>query len=412
MSRLSWRHAAGLVLVLALVVRLGAIAVTPEHRLVNDPLDYDRHARSIAAGDGYPPSGVVAAGGATAIRPPGYPAFLGAVYALTGDSPLAGRIAQALLGTAIVALTMVIAVQLWGALVAVVAGLLAAVFPPLVVTGMALLSEPLFVVLVLASVAAVLRWRATGRLPWLLVCGVGVGLACLTRSNGGLVLLAMLFAARRDGSWRSLRSYRPSLVVLLCALAVVTPWTVRNAIELRSFVVVTTQDGFTLAGTYNATSHADDGIWRVPIADPAIARLTERHRGLSEAEMNARLRSAARRYAADHPAYVAEVAARNTLRLFNLGGTRFQHAVAAGDHGLGPRWGDLLVIGILPFLVAAAGGALTRAARRAPAWFWSIPVLLCFPVFILATNRTRAPIDPFLLMLAALGVTAALRRVR
>lgn len=412
MNRLSWRHAAGVVLLLALVVRLGAIAATPEHRLINDPADYDRHARSIAAGDGYPPSAVVPSGGATAIRPPGYPVFLGGVYALTGDSQLAGRIAQAVLGTAIVALAMVIALQLWGAFVAVVTGLLAAVFPPLVVTGMTLLSEPLFVVLVLTSVVGVLRWRETGKVPWLIVCGVAVGLACLTRSNGGLVLLAMLLAARRDGTWRSLRSYRPSLVVLLCAAAVITPWTVRNAIELDAFVPVTTQDGFTLAGTYNATSHADDGIWRVATLDPAIARLAERSRGLGEVEMNARLRTAARRYAAEHPAYVAEVAVRNTLRLFNLGGTRFERAVAAGDHGLGRVWGDVLVIGIIPFLVLAAAGAFTRAARRAPVWFWSIPVLLCFPVFILATNRTRAPIDPFLLMLGALAVTAALRRAR
>lgn len=392
------------ILLVALVVRLGAIAATPDQPLAADPKDYDRHARSIAAGDGYPRSQVTPRGGATAVRPPGFPYALGAVYRLTGDSVTAGRIFQALVGTAIVALAAVIALMVWGGGVAMATAALAAVFPPLVIDGMTLLSEPLFVTFALAAVVAALRWRDTRRAPWLVGAGVLVGLACLTRSNGVLLLLPLIAATRAAGPWRSPATYRPPLVLLACAVLVVLPWTIRNAIEMDAFVPITTQDGYTLIGTYNATSRANDGAWRVGTADPDVTRLLARSHGLDEVDLNRELRSEARAFAREHPGYVLEVAGRNTLRLFNLGGADFEREIASGDHGLGSDWARLMTFGLFPFLGLALGGAFTPAARGAPRWLWAIPALMLVPVLVLATNRTRAPIDPFMLMLAALAV--------
>src|SRR3989442_1190737 len=84
----------GGLLLVALAVRLAAVAATPDLRLAADPADYARHARSIAAGHGYPPSQVAPHGGASAIRPPAYPVFVAAVFKLTGNSVTAARIAQ------------------------------------------------------------------------------------------------------------------------------------------------------------------------------------------------------------------------------------------------------------------------------------------------------------------------------
>src|SRR4051795_10702278 len=94
---------AGAIVLVALAVRLGAIAATPHIALASDPADYARHARSISAGHGYPSSAVVRAGGATAIRPPAYPYLLAGVYKVSGGSVLAGRVAQAVIGAVIVA---------------------------------------------------------------------------------------------------------------------------------------------------------------------------------------------------------------------------------------------------------------------------------------------------------------------
>src|SRR3954463_6201250 len=51
--RFGW--AVVVVLLLALALRLGYVALTPGYAIVDDARDYDTHARSIAAGDGPAP---------------------------------------------------------------------------------------------------------------------------------------------------------------------------------------------------------------------------------------------------------------------------------------------------------------------------------------------------------------------
>jgi len=399
----------GALAALALVVRLLALLAVGHFHLAADPADYDHHARSIAAGHGYPSSPV--APGPTARRPPAFPYLLGAVYRLTGSSVTAGRVAQAAIGSIAVLFVALIAYELWGRRVAIVAGAFAAFLPPLVVDGLTLLSEPLFVAFELAAVFAILRWRRHARWPWLCAAGVLAGLAILTRSNGALLLLPLLVAARPRRPWRDLHSYRAPLALLACTVVTVAPWTVRNAIVMHRFVPVSDQAG-TLAGTYNAYSRAHGGIWVLANLDPAYARLYQRERPRGEVTLDAEFRAAALRFAEHHPSYVVSAAARNTLRLFNLGGLPYERGIVAGDYGLGARWAYVLVYGLLPFLVLAVAGAATAGARAAPRWFWAIPVLMLSTILVLATNRFRAPIDPFIAMLAALGAVALFDRLR
>src|SRR3712207_1047136 len=88
------------ILILALLVRVGAVALTPDYMPLFDARDFDRHAASIADGDGYPPPqlGTV---GPTAFRPPVYPLTLGAVQAV-GLGLTAERLLGVLFGVATV----------------------------------------------------------------------------------------------------------------------------------------------------------------------------------------------------------------------------------------------------------------------------------------------------------------------
>ena len=81
----------------------------------------------------------------------------------------AARIANAFVGTGIVALIGLIAFQLWGRREALVALALGAVYVPLILVGQSVMCEPLFVLCLLGAIAAVLarhglplgdRWRA------------------------------------------------------------------------------------------------------------------------------------------------------------------------------------------------------------------------------------------------------------
>src|SRR6266496_2897743 len=92
----------------------------------------------IAAGHGFARIGS-GPSGETAFRPPGYPYLLAGVYSLSGVERaktstrlLAGRVANALVGAAIVALIGVLSAQLFDRRVALVAMALGAVYLPLI----------------------------------------------------------------------------------------------------------------------------------------------------------------------------------------------------------------------------------------------------------------------------------------
>jgi 4-amino-4-deoxy-L-arabinose transferase-like glycosyltransferase len=405
----------------ALVLRIAYVDATPDYTLRHDAVDYDTHARSIAQGGGF--SKTLAHGRPTAFRPPGYPYFLGAVYRVfKADREPArqrlrvARIAQAFAGTAIVALVGVIAAQLWGSVAALVALGLAALYLPLILVGGAVMSEPLFDVFMLASLAAALAHRRSPhRYRWAVVAGVMGGLAALTRAQA-LILLVPLAVAVWDGRpWRARAALGPPLALVLVALLTITPWTVRNARELHAFVPISTQFGSALAGTYNDAARADTqnpASWQGLRHVPDYAYLFNRVGETNEATLEKKLRAASLHYIREHPTYVAKVGWWNTRRMLDLAGLRRSRATAATitiDH----FWADRGILCFWIFTALALAGAFTAMARRTPWYVWAMPILSFFSVVFLVveTPRYRTPIDPFLVLLATAALVTGARRV-
>ena len=67
-----------MIVVAAFGLRIAYVAATPDYRTVHDARDYDRHAISVARGEGFSEE---ITGKPTAFRPPGYVYLLGGVYA-------------------------------------------------------------------------------------------------------------------------------------------------------------------------------------------------------------------------------------------------------------------------------------------------------------------------------------------
>jgi 4-amino-4-deoxy-L-arabinose transferase-like glycosyltransferase len=405
----------------ALVLRLAYVDATPGYVLRHDAVDYDVHARSIAQGDGF--SKTLAHGRPTAFRPPGYPYFLGAVYHVfkVDREPVkervhVARIAQAFVGTALVVLVGVLAAQLWGSVAALVALGLAAVYLPFILVGGAVMSEPLFDVFMLASLAAVLAYRRSShRYRWALLAGVMAGLATLTRAQA-LILLVPLALGLWDGRpWRARAALGPPLVLVLVALLTIAPWTARNARELHAFVPVSTQFGSALAGTYNDSARADTqnpASWQGLRHVPDYAYLFNRVGETNEAVLEQKLRAASFHYIREHPTYVAKVGWWNTRRMLELAGLRRSRATAA-TITINHFWADRGILCFWIFAALALGGAFTAMARRAPWYVWAMPILSFFSVVFLVveTPRYRTPIDPFLVLLATAALVTAARRV-
>ena len=406
------------IVALALVLRLATIAADTGYLPEQDAWDYDRHARSIADGDGFPDSYYVLDRGPSALRAPGYPYFLGTLYAVSGNSIAVGRFANAALGALAVFLLYLIASRVWGRRVGLLAAILMAVFPPLVLLSRELLSEPLFIVLELGMVLSVLEFRRLRELRWAALAGLLFGLAALTRNPGPALAIPLVLGLWVLRPRLSRRAAMAPAVALLCAVLVIAPWTVRNATEFGRFIPITSGTGFAMAGTYNGASQEDDadpGSWRTPRVAPEYTALFLTP-GIDEGTLDATLRSKAIAFALGHPLYVAQVTGWNLLRLFELSGGSvvdpFTGPVETRGIGSADPLSERVALALAVLLAVAGAVAIVRSRRPAvrriatgPRFLWLVPILLILVAApINGLPRQRTPVDPFILILAAIGL--------
>ena len=429
-----WGWAPLAVLGLALAVRVALLVGTVHLPLANDPADYHRLAVSLAGGHGFGTTVVAPGGGPTAFRPPLWPLFLAGIYAVVGNHVVVARAVEIVLGLLTVALVGALAFRLEtstgrdGRRTALLAMVLAAVYPPLLLAGGSLLSESLSLPLELGSLLA--AWVASGaRRPmrWCALAGLLCGLDILCRPDSFVLLVpAVLLAGRRPPAderrarWQA-AAVRAAVLVGAAGLTV-TPWLVRDAVVMGRFVPVTTQGGLVASGTYNDTSAHDPvypAAWRPTSDVPEYRHLL---RG-TEVQEESALRAASLHYIRAHPAYPLRVAGWNLVRLFDLDGLVDARA-SWGANGFSPGVADLDTFGLLALTVLGAYGSARlvlrvrrRAGRSTPAavtaapdgaaasrrWaLWLAPLLLALVTIpVLGESRLRLGLDPFLVLLVA-----------
>ncbi|MFL5850516.1 MAG: ArnT family glycosyltransferase [Solirubrobacteraceae bacterium] len=420
-------RAVWVLLALALAGRLAVVAATPDYRPLHDDHDYDRLACSMVQGNGYAAYGPWPKKRScgtpahdprpTAFRAPLWAATLAGVYAVTEPFTshrwTAGRIANALLGTLAVALMGFVAGRVWGRRVGVLALALGATCVPLIAIGGSLLTETLFTVWVLAAIAAtVVAVGSPQRVRWALLVGVLVGAAALTRTNGLVLVPALGLALWGPSPRKAWRALAPVAVMVAVATVTIVPWTVRNAQVLDGFVPVSTETGSALIGTYNATVQSAPNhprTWHWPRLVPELRPLLRNR--MPEPARQRQLVDAAFDYIGDHPTAPLATVATNAARFFGLGGPAWwRYSARTADvpetaADLSMAWIALAA----PFVLIG----IAAAVRRGPAWLWLVPVLLLLSATVVVGEiRFRAPIDPFLVLLAALGADAVLTWLR
>jgi len=202
-----------------------------------DPWHYDRLAAALADGRGY----VNEAGQATAYYPPGYPAVLGAVYWLAGHRPVAGEALNVVLGALTSGLVFWIGSRAFGRAAGLLAALAFAVFPSHILYVSQLHSEVVFTAAYLLALGLLLAAPPPGERRWVhfwLAAGLVIGVAALMRPAALSLLAVIPFALRPRGTpWPALA--RATLLALVAAAVVVTPWVVRNAVTVGTPTIAT-----------------------------------------------------------------------------------------------------------------------------------------------------------------------------
>lgn len=239
--------------VLAAIVRLIYVSqgydVPPQ-----DTRDYDDIALNLLAGEGFVARENWFGFEVRSWRAPFYPLFLAAVYGIAGYSHEAVRVVQCLVGSGTVVLVYLIARAL-GRREAWVAGVLAAVYGPLVSISNEVMTETWFCFFQTLSVYALIRYGKQHQVKWGLIGGISIGLSALTRPVGLLILPAYALVVL----WRNRRDWRPIVTVVGAVLLITVPWTIRNYAVHGVWPVFSTHGGFILS-----RSNGDTPDWRRP----------------------------------------------------------------------------------------------------------------------------------------------------
>lgn len=411
----AFRGALTLAAALAVTVRIAFIRIVrPVVPEFGDAETYRLLAEVLADGGGYVrPREFLFTGEriATGEFPPLWPMVL-AVFQLFGfDSPNEQRAVGALIGASTVVVVGLLGAALGGRRIGVVAAVLAAVHPQMVVLDTSLLSEGLAMLLVAAALWCVAQARlaADGLLGpigmrWWTAASVALGLASLTRSE--VILLALLVVVVASRAPQRAVWAKTATLGLLGVIVCLGAWTVRNAISLGDAQPFTNNSGTLIAGSNcdAVYSGSQIGLWRF---DCVVAIDTT---GMDEVAASAERRAVGIDYAQDHLRELPSVAAVRLLRTFGAWDVRTQLYVESLE-GRDYDWLWAGWIGWVMTAIAATGGVVaTRIGRglRCDLWLVLVPVgVVAFTALVSYGNqRFRAIAEPGMLVVAAVGVVA------
>jgi 4-amino-4-deoxy-L-arabinose transferase-like glycosyltransferase len=293
-----------------------------------------------------------------ALRTPGYPLFLAACQSAFGPSTLAVRLVQAALGAVGVWVVYRLTRRIWPEdadrgwrSVPILAALIAATEPYSAAASALILSEGIFVPLMLAMLWGLAAlWPSRDgkepRHPWLVALGTGLaaGAGVLVRPSWALFVPLVLAAwIALAGRGRRLAALRGAALVALGLAVAMGPWWARNARVFGRFVPTALWAG---ASLYDGLRPDADGSSDMRFLDvPAI-------RALDETTQDRTLRDQALDFARGHPGRAVELAA--------IKAARFWSPWPNADQFSSPRANLASAAAVIPLYLLLLAGAWDR----------------------------------------------------
>lgn len=363
-----------------------------------DSYSYWELGRTIAAGEPYQ----FGTPDARVFRTPGYPLLLAGLFrvASAGVSPLAVRILGAVLGTTTVAGVYLLARRLFDTRVGLCAAALAAVYPGAIAISILVLSEALFVPLMVLHLALwVIAWqtpRRTRAWAWSSAAGLAAAAATLARPSWLLFVPAAVVAGLAFSSLRARHLELGGLV--LAGLAVgMLPWWIRNARATGHFVPTTLQVGASLYDGLNPHANGASEMSFVPEFERLERAVPAADAAGFEYRLDRRLRDSAWTWARQHPGRVVELAGIKFARMWNVWPNEQDFRA----------WPLRLLIAVtyLPVLLLGLWGTWRygRCWPDALCWLPAVYLTLLHVIFV-SSLRYREPAMVPLLVLAAAAI--------
>ena len=390
-------RATALVLALAFITRLLPFLSLLAHHtttwIYTRGLETGFVAHSLLIGEGFasPFGGHT---GPTALISPGYVLLVTAIFRIFGEASTASAavilLAQIALGVLTTWLVMMLAGQLAGVRAALIAGSFFALWPPLLWVPTIFWDTSFTLCLIPALLLFALHLRERPSLARWLAFGALSGFAVLINlALSPTVAAIFCWAVWVDRS--APKQPRNALLAALLALAIYSPWPIRNEFALHSFIPLRTTVGLELwmGNREGATGYLDESIF--PFYNRAeLTRYLQRGEVAYMQDKSDAAKAAIR----NHPSTFAALTARRITRFWFGSGNQ---------HGA-----PLYIVGaVATTLLGLAGLAtlyrLRHSEARVACLLLAIPLLL-FPLPYYITHaefRYRLALDPLLTALAA-----------
>ncbi len=386
-------------------------------------------------------------------RTPGYPLFLALPFIVHRPSFIVLALAlQLLLALVTVWLSSRIALELGlPPVTSAFAAFLVGLSPSLAFLSTKLISETLFMPMLLICVLLLNRYRLSGRTSDLIGTGVCCGLLVLIRPIATffplLIALYILWLGTGSRNWGL--GIRNCCTVLACASIVVAPWVIRNGKKTGRYIVSTASEHNVYLYDAATVLAAEKGVTILQARDLMMAEVEAKFGPIDtndEATMWQKLAAVARPHLLRKPALAAPIwlfgVAADFLNPISVGPLLIHSgaAPASGSANLLQSSLALLVKGrvkeafttawrvrvggaplfILVVLACAAlfnliliwFGLGSLFLRRTRGLFWLLLPILYFTMLTgtVGDARFRAPIEPLLCLFAAVALTRPPRR--
>jgi len=398
---------------LAMRLVLGRFEPLPPTNLFADETWYVRVAHSVASGMGfvlpvkpYPqtaqhaPLTVLLLVPASLLEPYGY---------------TAQRSTMALVGAASVIVIGLVARELAGARVGLVAAVVAAVYPGLWVNDLVATSEAPAVLLLAVVLLLVLRYRRTPSLGRLVGLGLTIGLLALDRGElwvlGLLLAVPAIVAVARSSAAHAATVVRGVLVVVSLSVLVVVPWTAYNQVRFHQTVPISTDLGQTLVGAncpesyYGPLTGYDGKKCFLAVLNTFVTKV-----GGTEADADSYFRHVAATYALGHWHRWPVVGLMRELWLWSLWRPGWTVHIAGKYLGRAAwiAWSQIVAFWLLtPFAIYGFVLARRRRIRVAP-----LVTLVAFTaaigLLVVGNLRYRIPAELAWVLLAAVALDRVL----
>ena len=379
---------------IALGVRIGYVLAFMRHYVPDSDADsYFSIGRAVSKGQGYAFSLPFEFVHATAIRPPLYPTVLAGAFRGFGVHVGVAQGVNIVAGCIVAVLGALIAERISGRRAGLCAGIVLALYPPLIANDVVPLVESFAVLLVFATILLLIEGRTVA-------AGVSLGMLMLDRSSARwFVVVIAAWAVWRFGWQHAAR-------LAVVALLVTSPWIVRNAVQVGGPVLVAT-NGFNLNAVYSNEARQSSSGFVDAYFDSRFADM--RLDAVDESDLDARLRRHALHDLREHPTRILGVARVNVERWFELRPGLNRDAERHDGRNLSVRTWTLPLF----YLVTGAGlFALVRARRAAAAQLLVLAAgyftVVC--LFSISVPRLRSIFDGCVAVGAGLTLAWAIDR--